>query len=98
MPTFADDALYKIRAKIDALRTDATVLLMRAQNDAMRAHVRSAQRELTDALSLLDYEQQTQSQALLIQVLGEAIHAATHRLEMVERALQIHGPDTSDID
>ena len=89
--------LYKLRAEIDTLRTDATVLLMRANHESLKTHVRDAQRDLSDALALLDQEQHTKAPALLIELLRTAVRSASHRLNMVEHTLQTDGPNASDL-
>jgi hypothetical protein len=89
-------AAAELRSAIDALSIDAQVLLVRAQNESMKEHVRTAQRDLTSALILLDQHTRSAIPALLLGVVDASIKAAKLRLEMVESALRNNGPDSSD--
>jgi hypothetical protein len=89
-------AAAELRSAIDALSIDAQVLLVRAQHESMKEHVRNAQRDLTSALILLDQHTRSAIPALLLGVVDASIKAAKLRLEMVESALRNNGPDSSD--
>ena len=87
----------RLRTTIDALSIDAKVLLVRAQNEQMKEHVRNAQRDLTEASVLLDQHTRSAVPALLLGVVDASIKSAKLHLEMVESALRNNGPDTSDL-
>ena len=90
-------AAAELRSAIDALRIDAQVLLVRAQHEAMKEHVRTAQRDLTEALILVDQHTRSAVPALLLGVVEASIKSAKLRLEMVESALRNNGPGASDL-
>ena len=91
-------AAAELRSAIDALSIDAQVLLVRANNEQMKAHVRWApQRTLTETLALLDQYAQSASPALSLGVVDASVKSAKLRLEMVESALRRNGPDASDL-
>jgi hypothetical protein len=85
------------RSAIGALTIDAQVLLVRAQHEAMKEHVRTAQRHLTEASTLLDEHTRSAVPALLLGVVDACIQSAQLRLKMVESALRNNGPDASDL-
>jgi hypothetical protein len=86
-------AAPELRSAIGALSIDAQVLLVRAQHEAMREHVRSAQRDLTQASMLLNQHTRSAVPALLLGVVEASIKSAKLRLAMVESALRNNGPD-----
>jgi hypothetical protein len=86
-----------LRDTIDALSGDAKVLLVRALNETMKDHVRTAQSELAEAMTLLD-QYNTSVVTHLFGVVESAIQSATLRLQMVEHALQTRGADANEID
>jgi hypothetical protein len=81
-------AAPKLRSAIDALSIDARVLLVRAQHEAMREHVRAAQRDLTEASMLLDQHTRSAVPTLLLGVVEASIKSAELRLELVESMLR----------
>ena len=83
----------QLRRQIGALTLEANVLLVRAQHEDMKAHVRSAQRDLDEALALLESEQKTEDQLLRV-VVVTTIQLAKHRLQTVEYALRRNGPNS----
>jgi hypothetical protein len=85
----------QLRATIDALCVDAKVLLLRAQHEEMKAHVRTAQRDLAEALGLL--EQSSPASESVFAVVDAAVKSASLRLRMVEFALRTNGPNASEI-
>jgi hypothetical protein len=90
-------AAAELRSAIDALSVDAQVLLVRARHEAMKEQVRTAQRHLTEALTLLDQHTRSAVPALLLAVVDASIKSAKLRLEVVESALRNNGPDASDL-
>ena len=92
----SDSERVGLRARIDERCAEAHVLLVRARHDDMKAHVRFALRELTEATRLVN-EKTSMSSGLLLQVLDATISSATLRLDMVEIALSLHGPEVSDL-
>jgi hypothetical protein len=85
----------QLRARIDALCVDAQVLLLRAQHEEMKAHVRTVQHDLAEALGLL--EQPTPVPESRWAVVNAAVKSASLRLQMVEFALRGNGPNASEI-
>src|SRR4029450_3513135 len=85
-------AAPKLRSAIDALSIDARVLLVRAQHETMREHVRAAQRDLTEASMLLDQHARSAVPTLVPGVVPPSVRSAKLRLEMVESALRNDGP------
>ena len=85
----------QLRARIDALCVDAQVLLVRAQHEEMKVHVRTVQRDLAEALELL--EQPTAVPDSRWAVVDAAVKSASLRLQRVEFALRNNGPNASEI-
>jgi hypothetical protein len=63
----------------------------------MQEHVRIAQRDLTQASTLLDQHTVSGVPALLLGVVDASIKSAKLRLELVEIALRDNGPSASDL-
>ena len=97
MSDTANQSPDQLRTTIDALCTDAKVLLVRAQNEQMKEHVRNAQRALTDASILLDQYARSVVPPLSLAVADASIESARLRLEMVESALRSNGPGAGDL-
>ena len=87
----------RLRTTIEALSIDAKVLLVRAQNEQMKEHVRYAQRALTEASVLLDQHTRSAVPTLLLGVVDASVKSVKLRLEMVESALRNSGPDASNL-
>ena len=87
----------QLRATIDALCVDAKVLLLRAQHEEMKAHVRTVQHDLAEMLVLLDRRNASAVPESLLAVVDAAVKSASLRLQMVEFALRTNGPNASDI-
>ena len=85
-----------LRNTIDALSGEAKALLIRAGHETMRDHVRTAQRELAEALTLLD-EYNTCVVPLLFGVVDATVRSASLRLQMAEHALKTQGPNAREI-
>lgn len=87
----------QLRATMEALCVDAKVLLLRAQHEEMKEHVRIAQRDLAEALALLDQGPSSADLESLLAVVEIAVKSAALRLQMVEFALRTKGPNASEI-
>ncbi|HEX7765994.1 MAG TPA: hypothetical protein VF443_04735 [Nitrospira sp.] len=73
------------------------MLIVRAQSEPMKAHVRDAQRDLTEALTLLDQNTQASGSTLILGVIEASLKSAKLRLDMVEAALRENGPDATEL-
>ena len=96
-PVLPEDLLTARRALIEERCTDAKVLLIRAQHDAMKAHIRHALDELANAERLLSETPTPTAPDVLVRIVDATIDSATLRLKMVETALSVHGPDANEI-
>ena len=92
-----DTECLALRARITERCAAAQVLLIRANNDDVKGHVRFAVEELTAATRLLNNPASATSPELFLQVVEAAIASATLRLQLVETALSVYGPEASDI-
>ena len=87
METSEPDARLK---EIELTKVSAEELLQRAQHETMKRHVRSAVRNLDEALIWLDIVKDSAIADLEIQ-------AALTKLDRVERSLEKFGPDAQEI-
>ena len=76
--------------EIQALRDEAARIHARVQHSAMREQVRLAERDLDEALRLIEI-QKSSGQQMLAVIAGTAVHFANLRLHAVHSAFVQHG-------
>ena len=71
-------------------------MLIRAHHDQMKAHVRTAIRDLIEASRLLN-DPRLMSAEILPRMIDAIMESASLRLKMVEEALTLGGPDANTL-